>query len=72
MPYFVRMPSYPPPLTVGEISAQTGIPARTVRYAILNKHLKAHKLPGETGAYVVSQRDLDKWLAKREQSEATA
>ena len=63
--YLWLMPSYPP-LSVGLASEQTGIPRRTIRYAISNGDLNAHKLPGVTGAYVIAQRDLDKWVAKRE------
>lgn len=54
------------PLSVGQAAQQTGIPRRTIRYAILHGELKAHKLPGATGAYVIAQRDLDRWATKRE------
>ena len=63
--YVWRMPSIPP-LSVGAVADQTGIPRRTIRYAINNGDLKAHKLPGLTGSYLIEQRDLDRWLAKRE------
>jgi excisionase family DNA binding protein len=70
------MPSSPP-LSVAEASDQKNVPGRTIRYAILNGELKAHKMPGETGAYLIRQRDLDKWAAKRaeraeQQTEASA
>lgn len=54
------------PLSAAEASAQTGIPKRTILWAIRNGRLKAHKLGGVTGAYLIEQRDLDKYAAKRE------
>lgn len=55
-----------PNMTVGVASDQTGIPRRTIRYAINIGDLKADKLPGLTGPYLINQRDLERWLAKRE------
>jgi excisionase family DNA binding protein len=55
----------PPPISVAEAANQTGIPKRTIQAAITNGQLKAHKLGGRTGAYLITQRDLDKWIAIR-------
>jgi excisionase family DNA binding protein len=55
-----------PPLSATDASSQTGIPKRTILWAISNGKLKAHKLGGSTGAYVINQRDLDRFVAKRE------
>jgi excisionase family DNA binding protein len=54
-----------PPLSVATAAEQKGISPRTLRYAILRGELKADKLEGATGAYVIRQRDLDRWMAKR-------
>lgn len=59
-----------PPLSATEASLQTGIPKRTILWAITSGKLKAHKLGGETGAYVIRQSDLDKFVAKRERGAA--
>lgn len=60
------MPSFTSrPMSVAEVSKQEKIPGRTVRHAILTGSLKANKLPGRTGAWLIYQRDLDKWLSKK-------
>lgn len=61
-----------PPLSVREAAAQKSTPKRTIQAAITRGDLKAHKLPGLTGSYLIDQRDLDKWAAGREQAEASA
>ena len=67
------MPSSPPPLSVAEAAKEKDVAARTIRHAILRGDLPAHKLGGQTGAYVINRRDLDKWIAKREaKAEASA
>jgi excisionase family DNA binding protein len=53
-------------LSVIEAVEITGIPRRTIAAAINRGELKAHKLPGVTGAYLINRRDLDKWVAKRD------
>lgn len=58
-----------PPLSVAEAAAQKSTPKRTVQAAITRGDLKAYKLPGLTGSYLIDQRDLDKWFAKRENAE---
>jgi excisionase family DNA binding protein len=59
------MPSFTPPLSVAEASEQSGEPRRTIRYAISAGHLKAHKMPGATGAYLIAPSELRRWIAKR-------
>jgi len=60
-----------PPLSVAEASDRSRIPKRTIQAAILRDELKAHKMPGATGAYLINQKDFDRWVAKRE-AKATA
>jgi len=61
-----------PPLSLKQAAEQTGVPNRTLHYAISTGDLKAHKLPGVTGAYLIEQRDLDRWVSKREAKAASA
>ena len=68
-PYFVHMPK-PAPLTTTSAQARTGIPKRTIIAAINRGDLKAHKLPGLTGSFLIDERDLDRWIAKREAKSA--
>lgn len=60
-----------PPLSVSEAAEQTGKPKRTIQHAITQGDLPAHKLAGLTGSYLIDQRELDKWLAKREAKAAS-
>src|SRR5262245_38757882 len=53
------------PLSVSQAAERTGISKRTLQYAITAGHLKAHKLPGATGAYIIDPRDLDRYAATR-------
>lgn len=63
--YFMPMPNIP--LSAADASEQTGIPKRTIQAAIARGDLKARKLGSSpTGAYLIDQRDLDRWIAKRE------
>lgn len=59
-----------PPLSVAEAAEEIGEPKRTVQWAIQQGHLKAHKMPGRTGAYLINRADLNRWLAKREARES--
>ena len=52
------------PLSVAEAAARTGIPKRTLQHAIATGRLKAHKFPGETGAYLIDEAELDRWAAQ--------
>lgn len=61
-----------PPLSVMEAATQKGISKRTIQAAIARGDLRAHQLPGRTGAYLIEQRDLDKWAAKRDDKKVTA
>lgn len=60
-----------PPLSVTEAATRSDVPKRTIQYAITKGDLKAHKMPGATGAYLISPADLDAWLAGRK-TKATA
>ena len=44
---------------------QTGIPKRTIIAAINRGDLRADKLPGLTGSFLIAPKDLQRWLAKR-------
>lgn len=55
----------PPPLSVFEAAEQTGIPKRTIQHAISKGWLKAHKLPGRTGSYLIDPDDFNEWAAHR-------
>lgn len=55
----------PPPLTTASAEEQSGIPKRTIIAAINRGDLKANKLPGLTGAFLIDHRDFDRWAAKR-------
>lgn len=61
-----------PPLSTTAASAQTGIPKRTIIAAINRRDLRANKLPGLTGSFLIDQRDLDRWVAKRDAAKASA
>lgn len=52
-------------ITTSAAHAQSGIPKRTIIAAINRGDLDAHKLPGQTGAYLISTADLDAWVAGR-------
>jgi excisionase family DNA binding protein len=60
-----------PPISATQASAQTGIPKRTILWAISQGNLRATKLgDGTTSAYLIHPADLDEWVAKREQATA--
>lgn len=62
-----------PPMSAATAAQSTGIPKRTIQDAIARGHLKAQRLgEGKTAAFMIEQRDLDRWLAKREQKAASA
>lgn len=65
------MPSSPP-LTVAQASKQTGRPRRTIQHAIARGELRAEKLGDNTSAYLIQQRDLDKWVADRDTKAVSA
>ena len=52
--------------SVAKAAELTGIPIRTLRYAITTGKLKAHKLSdAATSAYIIDAADLDKYLDQR-------
>lgn len=57
-----------PPLSVTEASQQVSVPKRTIQYAISRGDLKAYKMPGRTGAYLIDPSDLTDWYAGRTQA----
>lgn len=52
-------------ITTTAASQTSGIPKRTIIAAINRGALKADKLPGLTGAFLIYPDDLDRWLAGR-------
>lgn len=60
-----------PPLSVSQAALMSNVPKRTLQHAIAKGHLKAHKLPGATGAYLINHRDLDAWMSARDVKEAS-
>ena len=54
-------------LTVTGAAALHGVSVKTVRHAISTGALKAEKLPGATGPYLLRPKDLEKWLQSRPQ-----
>lgn len=53
------------PLSTTAASGKSGVPRRTIIAAINRGELRAQKLPGVTGQFLIAPRDLDRWLAKR-------
>jgi excisionase family DNA binding protein len=60
-----------PPLSVAQAADEHNIPKRTLQHAITKGDLKAHKLPGTTGAYILERTELDRWLTTRRTTPAT-
>lgn len=54
-----------PYMSVSQASTQAVVPKRTLQHAIAKGDLPAHKLPGRTGAYLITPADLHAWLAGR-------
>ena len=54
------------PLSAAQVAAETGIPKRTILAAITRGDLKAQKLPGPRGAYIINRRSLDAYLARKQ------
>ena len=60
------MPNFAP-ISVADAASQTGIPKRTIIWAIRAGKLKASKLgSGTTSAYLIQQADLDQYIAARQ------
>jgi excisionase family DNA binding protein len=60
-----------PPLSVSQAALMSNIPKRTLQHAIAKGQLRAHKLPGVTGAFLISPVDFDRWLAGRDTKAAS-
>ncbi len=52
-----------PMLTLVEASARTGLPVKTLRTAIRNRHLRARQPRGQRKLYVLVE-DLDDWATE--------
>lgn len=52
-------------VSVAQVVTETKVPKSTVIYAIATGRLKARKLPGLTGAYVMDPADVTAWLQQR-------
>lgn len=52
-------------LTTASASESSGVPKRTIIAAINRGDLRAEKLPGITGSFLITQTALDRWMAKR-------
>jgi excisionase family DNA binding protein len=63
--YVAQVPN-PELLTAAQAATESGIPKRTIQYALRNGELKAAKLHGLTGTYVITRNDFDDWLAQRD------
>ena len=59
------MPNNADPLSAAQVAAETGIPKRTILAAITRGDLKAQKLPGPRGAYIINRRNLNAYLEKK-------
>ncbi len=59
------MPNYAHPITAAETAARHGIPKRTVLAAIARGDLKARKLPGTRGAYLIDPAEAAKYAARK-------
>lgn len=55
-------------LTVTGAAALHGVSVKAVRHAISTGALKAEKLPGVTGPYLLRPKDIEKWLEGRSQT----
>ncbi|QMU22013.1 hypothetical protein [Gordonia rubripertincta] len=51
-------------LSASAASSESGIPKRTILYAIQTRKLRAEKLPGV--GYIIKRRDFERWRATRE------
>ncbi|OZE95135.1 DNA-binding protein [Rhodococcus sp. 15-2388-1-1a] len=62
----VHMPNNVP-MTVGEAAAKYGIPKRTLQSAIKDGRIKTRKLPGATGAHLLTRAAADKFAQEWKQ-----
>lgn len=57
-------------LTTAAAQKRTGIPKSTIIAAINRGDLRAEKLPGLTGSFLIRPIDLDRWIARRDKASA--
>jgi excisionase family DNA binding protein len=58
-------------ISATEAASQTGVPKRTILWAIRQGKLKAQKLGGgATSAYLIQQDDLDRYIEERTEASA--
>lgn len=60
------MPNNADPISAAQAATETGIPKRTILAAITRGDLKAKKLPGLRGAYIINRRNLDAYISKKQ------
>lgn len=60
------MPNNADPLSAAQAAAETGIPKRTILAAIARGDLKAKKLPGPRGAYIINRRSLHAYTSRKQ------
>jgi excisionase family DNA binding protein len=59
------------PISATEAASRTGVPKRTLLWAIRAGKLKAEKLgSGTTSAYLIHQSDLDQYMEERTEASA--
>lgn len=58
-------------ITTAAAHRDSGVPKRTIIAAINRGDLKAQKLPGLTGSFLINPADLDRWLTTRKTRAAT-
>lgn len=57
-------------ITTSLAHQRSGVPKRTIIAAINRGDLKAEKLPGLTGSFLIPPAELDRWLASRTKASA--
>lgn len=56
------------PLSAAQVAQAHGLAKRTVLLEIARGRLRAHKLPGRTGAWIITAEDAATWAATRNAS----
>lgn len=52
-------------ITTSAAHQTSGVPKRTIIAAINRGDLKAHKLPGLTGSFLIDPADFERWITRR-------
>ncbi len=65
------MPNYANPITAAEAASRHGIPKRTLLAAIARGDLKAKKLAGSRGAYLLDPAVVEKYVNNKQQAAAS-